>query len=105
MCYICYQKQPGGGRFRLGKSCSGWGVCSSILETALAWLWELRLAVQLLLVGEYCLGLSQVWVDTDLSHLKHSLGVSSMANQSKNLRDEWEVKHIGEGFVEHSSSM
>ena len=43
------------------------GVCSSIVETALAW-WELRLPVQLFLVGEYCLGLSQVWVDTDLSH-------------------------------------
>ena len=68
------------------------GVCSSIVETALAWWWELRLAVQLLLVGEYCLGLNQVWVDTDLSHLKHSLGVSSMTGQARDLKDEWEVK-------------
>ena len=42
------------------------GVCSWIVETAMAK--ELRLALQLLLEEEYCLGLGQVCVDTDLSH-------------------------------------
>ena len=41
------------------------GVFSWIVETALAK--ELRLALQVLL-EEYCLGLVQVCVDTDLSH-------------------------------------
>ena len=49
----------------LARAAQGW-VCSWIVETAMAK--ELRLALQLLLEEEYCLGLGQVCVDSDLSH-------------------------------------